>query len=243
MGERRGDAAKEADALRLGVDLGMTLIDTAEMYAGGGAEQVVAQAVSGIRDQVFIVSKVLPQNASRSGVPAACERSLKRLKTDRIDLVSAALARRPSAGRDGRRIRGFKGPGKNPSLGRVEPGHRRHDRVARSAQGDRAAQPTRCCIIRTAAASSSICCLGARNRDPADGLFAVWPSRPQVARFVRAAGGRAPPWRNSGSGGDCLGIANRVMSYRSRKRQTRRMCGKMPPRATSDDARGSGGDR
>ncbi len=86
MGERRGDAAKEADALRLGIDLGMTLIDTAEMYAGGGAEQVVAQAVSGIRDQVFIVSKVLPQNASRSGVPAACERSLKRLKTDRIDL-------------------------------------------------------------------------------------------------------------------------------------------------------------
>jgi diketogulonate reductase-like aldo/keto reductase len=86
MGERRGDAAKEADALRLGVDLGMTLIDTAEMYAGGGAEQVVAQAVSGIRDQVVIVSKVLPQNASRSGVPAACERSLKRLKTDRIDL-------------------------------------------------------------------------------------------------------------------------------------------------------------
>ena len=86
MGERRDDAAKEADALRLGVDLGMTLIDTAEMYADGGAEQVVARAVTGIRDQVFIVSKVLPQNASRTGVPAACDRSLKRLKTDRIDL-------------------------------------------------------------------------------------------------------------------------------------------------------------
>jgi diketogulonate reductase-like aldo/keto reductase len=86
MGERSGNAAAEADALRLGVDLGMTLIDTAEMYASGGAEQVVARAVSGIRDKVFIVSKVLPQNASRSGVAAACERSLKRLKTDRIDL-------------------------------------------------------------------------------------------------------------------------------------------------------------
>jgi diketogulonate reductase-like aldo/keto reductase len=86
MGERRADAAREADALRLGIDLGMTLIDTAEMYAGGGAEQVVAQAVAGVRDQVFMVSKVLPQNASRTGVPAACERSLKRLKTDRIDL-------------------------------------------------------------------------------------------------------------------------------------------------------------
>lgn len=86
MGERRNDAAKEAGALRLGVDLGMTLIDTAEMYGSGGAEEVVAQATAGIRDHVFIVSKVLPSNASRSGVPVACERSLKRLKTDRIDL-------------------------------------------------------------------------------------------------------------------------------------------------------------
>ena len=86
MGERGGDAAREADALRLGADLGMSLIDTAEMYASGGAEEVVARAVQGIRDRVFIVSKVLPQNASRAGVAAACERSLKRLQTDRIDL-------------------------------------------------------------------------------------------------------------------------------------------------------------
>jgi diketogulonate reductase-like aldo/keto reductase len=86
MGERRTDTQREADALRLGIDLGMTLIDTAEMYASGGAEEVVAQAVSGNRDRVFIVSKVLPQNASRSGVAAACDRSLKRLRTDRIDL-------------------------------------------------------------------------------------------------------------------------------------------------------------
>jgi diketogulonate reductase-like aldo/keto reductase len=86
MGERGGDAAKEANALRLGVDLGMTLIDTAEMYANGGAEEVVAKAVSGIREKVFIVSKVLPQNASKSGTVAACDRSLKRLKMDRIDL-------------------------------------------------------------------------------------------------------------------------------------------------------------
>jgi diketogulonate reductase-like aldo/keto reductase len=86
MGERRGDAAREADALRSGIDLGMTLIDTAEMYANGGAEEVVASAVAGIRDRVFIVSKVLPQNASRAGVAAACERSLQRLRTDRIDL-------------------------------------------------------------------------------------------------------------------------------------------------------------
>ena len=86
MGERRGSANDEAAALRLGIDLGMTLIDTAEMYASGGAEQVVAEAAKGQRDKLFIVSKVYPQNASRTGVPAACERSLKRLQTDRIDL-------------------------------------------------------------------------------------------------------------------------------------------------------------
>jgi diketogulonate reductase-like aldo/keto reductase len=86
MGESRGKAAAEAEALRLGIDLGMTLLDTAEMYASGGAEQVVARAIEGQRDKVFIVSKVLPSNASRSGTVAACERSLKRLGTDRIDL-------------------------------------------------------------------------------------------------------------------------------------------------------------
>lgn len=86
MGERKADAAREADALRLGIGLGMTLIDTAEMYASGGAEEVVAKAIAGQRDKAFIVSKVLPGNASRSGTVAACERSLKRLGTDRIDL-------------------------------------------------------------------------------------------------------------------------------------------------------------
>src|ERR1700704_3875227 len=86
MGDRKSEAAREVAALQLGIDLGMTLIDTAEMYADGGAERIVAQAVAGRRDQVFIVSKVYPHNASRAGVPAACERSLKRLNTDRIDL-------------------------------------------------------------------------------------------------------------------------------------------------------------
>lgn len=86
MGEDGRDHAREADALKLGLDLGMTLIDTAEMYADGGAEEVVADAIAGRRDEVFLVSKVLPQNASRRGTVAACERSLKRLRTDRIDL-------------------------------------------------------------------------------------------------------------------------------------------------------------
>ena len=86
MGERGADRAAEAKAIAAGIDLGITLIDTAEMYGEGGAEEVVAAATAGRRDQVFIVSKVYPHNASRAGVLAACERSLKRLKTDRIDL-------------------------------------------------------------------------------------------------------------------------------------------------------------
>ncbi len=86
MGERREAARAEADALRLGIDLGMTLIDTAEMYGEGGAEQVVGAAIAGQRDRVFLVSKVYPHNATRTGIPAACARSLKRLGTDRIDL-------------------------------------------------------------------------------------------------------------------------------------------------------------
>ncbi|MCL4710284.1 MAG: aldo/keto reductase [Pseudorhodoplanes sp.] len=86
MGERSAHAADEAAALRLGLDLGMTLIDTAEMYADGGAEEVVADAIAGRRDDVFLVGKVLPENASRRGTIAACERSLRRLGTDHIDL-------------------------------------------------------------------------------------------------------------------------------------------------------------
>src|SRR5207302_7953800 len=86
MGEDARRRAAEADALRLGLDLGMTLIDTAEMYGNGGAEEVVAEAIAGRRDETFLVSKVLPSNASREGVQRACENSLKRLRTDRIDL-------------------------------------------------------------------------------------------------------------------------------------------------------------
>lgn len=86
MGERRDRFAQEVAALRLGIELGMTLIDTAEMYASGGAEEVVRQAIAGRRDEVFVVSKVLPSNASRAATIHACEASLKRLGTDRIDL-------------------------------------------------------------------------------------------------------------------------------------------------------------
>ena len=86
MGERTRDRGREVAALRRGLDLGMALIDTAEMYADGGAEKVVGEAIAGRRDEVFLVSKVLPSHASRRGVVAACERSLRRLGTDWIDL-------------------------------------------------------------------------------------------------------------------------------------------------------------
>src|SRR5258708_10365156 len=79
MGERARRRADEVAALELGIELGMTLIDTAEMYGEGGAEEVVGQAIKGKRDAVFVVSKVYPHNASRKGAIAACERSLKRL--------------------------------------------------------------------------------------------------------------------------------------------------------------------
>ena len=86
MGENSKLHADEVAALRLGIDLGMTLIDTAEMYGEGGAEKVVADAIADQRDRVFVVTKVYPHNASRTELPKACERSLKRLQIDAVDL-------------------------------------------------------------------------------------------------------------------------------------------------------------
>jgi aldehyde reductase len=86
MGDDRAKRAEEIATLRLGIDLGATLIDTAEMYGDGRAEQLVGAAIAGRRDEVFLVSKVLPHNATRRGTIAACEQSLKRLQSDRIDL-------------------------------------------------------------------------------------------------------------------------------------------------------------
>lgn len=80
----RGDRADAVDTLRRGLDLGLTHVDTAEMY--GDAEEIVGEAIAGRRDEVFLVSKVLPENASRRGTIAACERSLARLGTDRLDV-------------------------------------------------------------------------------------------------------------------------------------------------------------
>ncbi|HTP62576.1 MAG TPA: aldo/keto reductase [Burkholderiales bacterium] len=86
IGDDPAARAEEIATLRLGLELGATLIDTAEMYGEGRSEELVGEAIAGRRDEAFIVTKVYPHNASRKGIPAACERSLKRLKTDRIDL-------------------------------------------------------------------------------------------------------------------------------------------------------------
>lgn len=86
MGEDARLRSQEIAALRTGIDLGITLIDTAEMYGDGATESLVGEALDGIRDQIFLVSKVYPQNAGRDRIEKACEASLKRLKTDRLDV-------------------------------------------------------------------------------------------------------------------------------------------------------------
>jgi diketogulonate reductase-like aldo/keto reductase len=86
MGERASERAAEVKALQLGLELGIRLVDTAEMYGEGKAEEIVGEAMGLLREEIYLVSKVYPHNASRKGAIAACERSLKRLKTDRLDL-------------------------------------------------------------------------------------------------------------------------------------------------------------
>src|SRR5436309_8265687 len=105
MGEAPSKRKNEVAALRSGIELGMTLIDTAEMYADGGAERVVGEAIAGLRDQVFVVTKFYPQNATRDRMAAACDRSLRRLDVEQIDLYLLHWARRRAAQGDARRIR------------------------------------------------------------------------------------------------------------------------------------------
>jgi diketogulonate reductase-like aldo/keto reductase len=86
MGESQRHRARELAALTAGIDAGFTLFDTAEMYGDGGAEELLAQAIAGRRDEMFVVTKVYPHNAGAKSAIAACERSLRRLATDRVDL-------------------------------------------------------------------------------------------------------------------------------------------------------------
>ena len=129
MGERKSERAAEVAAIKLGLELGIRLIDTAEMYGDGGAEEMLADALAGRRDEIFLVSKVYPHNASRKGTVAACERSLKRLKTDRLDLYllhwrgSVPLAETVEA------FEALEEGRQDPPVGREQLRRRRHGRA------------------------------------------------------------------------------------------------------------------
>ena len=120
QGSWRAEQSAFADAVRAlrdGLDLGMTHIDTAEMYGSGAAEKIIGTAIEGRRDEVFLVSKVLPSNASKRGTIAACEQSLKRLRNRPARLLFAALARRSSARGNHRGLRGVAAHGHRYSRG------------------------------------------------------------------------------------------------------------------------------
>ena len=133
----QSDRAAGIAALRCGLDLGMTHIDTAEMYGSGDAEALVGEAIAGRREEVFLVSKVVPNNASRDGIRAACERSLARLRTRPAGLLSASLAGPLSPGGHDRWVRGTAGGGQDSRLGRQQLRRIR----PRGSQGDRRRRP------------------------------------------------------------------------------------------------------
>ena len=118
------ERAREVRSLQLGLDLGMTLIDTAEMYADGGAEEVVGEALKGRRDGCFLVSKAYPQNAGRRSAIEACERSLKRLGTDYLDLYLLHWRGRIPLAETVEAFEHSATPGQDPPLGRQQSRHR-----------------------------------------------------------------------------------------------------------------------
>jgi diketogulonate reductase-like aldo/keto reductase len=162
MGEDPSARAAEVAALRLGLDLGMTLVDTAEMYGEGGAEEVVGEAIAGRRDEVVLVSKVYPHNASRAGVRAACERSLRRLRTDRLDLYllhwrgGVPLAET---------LEGFERLREEGKIGAYGVSNFDTDDMLEAAAlpGVAASRRTRCCSTSSSAASNGTCCRGAAS--------------------------------------------------------------------------------
>ena len=207
IGEDRRKRAAEQDALRVGLELGLNLIDTAEMYGNGGSEELIADVIAGRREQVYLVSKVLPENASRRGTIAACEHSLKRLQDRLSRPVSAALARLGAARGDARSVHGAARPRLDPPLRRQQL-RRRRSRGSASATGRRrhrdessAVQP------RAARRRMGSPAVVPQARHAADGVFAA---RQRLAAAAHARGlegdGRAasaPRRRASRSPGCC----------------------------------------
>ena len=153
MGEAPGRRREEIATVRLGVELGMTLIDTAEMYGAGLTEQFLGEALAGLRDRVFLVSKVYPHNASRQGVVRACERSLRRLGTDHLDLYLLHWPKpSPASRRCAPPARSATGvfPTSTPATWRNCP----------RCRAGSAARSTRCCTTSPGAVPNSTCCPG-----------------------------------------------------------------------------------
>jgi diketogulonate reductase-like aldo/keto reductase len=204
MGERPERRDAEVAALRHGFDLGLTLVDTAEMYADGGSESVVGQAIKGRRDAIFVVSKVYPHNAGRRSAIAACERSLERLGIDRLDLYllhwrgDIPLAETVEAferlKRDGKVARWGVS---NFDVGDLD--------ELRACKAGARARPTRCSTTSPSAASRRACCRTPRVADGGDGVLAV--RRRPAAQASRSRSHRA---RRPGFAGDARARVARV---------------------------------
>ena len=206
MGENGRLAKQEVAALKLGIELGVTLIDTAEMYGSGGAEQLVGEAIAGKRDGLFIVSKVLPSNASRAGTIAACERSLKRMRIDCIDLY---LLHWPGSHPLAETVEAFgtlRDAGKIRYWGVSNFDTAEMERLAKLPTGG-ACATNQVLYHPDSAASSSTCCRGARRI-----ACRSW----RIRRWVRADGccglRRWPRWRSG-------------MGRRRRRSRLRGACG------------------
>ena len=150
-------------ALRAGLDLGMTLVDTAEMYGRGAVEEIVGEAIAGRRSEVFLVTKVLPENASRRGTVAACERSLRRLGTDRIDLYLLHWPRPAPDRGHARRLRGSAAERQDPLRGACPTSTRRSSRARGPPARPPASPAIRCSTTSRSARSSTPCSPGASS--------------------------------------------------------------------------------
>ena len=164
MGEGQRSAREEEAALRLGIDLGMTLIDTAEMYGDGGAEELVGEAIAGQRDEVFVVSKVYPHNASRTRRrrPPARAASSGSVPTISTSICCTGAAAVPLA-ETVVGVRGAARAGQDPRLGRVQFRRRRHGGAGRARRRRRLRHRPGALQSRQPRASSSTCCRGARG--------------------------------------------------------------------------------
>ena len=189
MGESARRRAQELDALKYGLELGYPMIDTAEMYGEGVAEEIVGDAIAGRTPRPFIVSKVYPHNATRSGTIAACERSLKRLRIERIDLYLLHWRGGARLEETFEAFHRLRRDGKDRRFRRQQLRPRRHGRCRPPRQGPYRQQPG---ALLPVAARSGIrpAALDAPALDPADGLFAARPGRAAAQARPQEAGRR-----------------------------------------------------